>query len=70
MKKMKLFVWAEFYPGWYDGLAFAIAKTEAEARELVAKDHRVGEHCCISDWGPVQVFPLSEARAFSVCGGD
>lgn len=48
MTKLKLYVWAEFEPNYTDGLAFAIAETEDEARSLV-----IGEmaHNLI-DWDP------------------
>lgn len=64
-EKLKLFVFEEFCPDYTDGLAFAIASTEAHARELIEKER--GREVC--DWGKMKVCSLSEPIAFSVAGG-
>lgn len=61
---MRVFVWEEFSPDYYDGLAVAIAETEEQAKELVISSHGSNP----LQWGPVQVFEVS-ALAFSVPGG-
>ena len=60
--KLKLYVWTEFSPDWTDGLAFAIAESEEEARELVIKAYGV-----VYTWGKVAVRPL-EKGAYAVSG--
>ena len=63
--KMKLFVWTGFQPDYSDGLAFAIAETEAQARELVSANEG-GEPY---EWGTLQILPLNTPIAFQVsCG--
>ena len=65
MSELKLYVWTEFSPDFHDGLAFAIAATEEEARKLVTK-----AYCCeVREWGEVAVLPLDQPTAFAVEGG-
>lgn len=63
--RLKLFVWEGFSPDYTDGLAFAIAKDEAEARSLIT------EACgyAPSTWGELSVRPLTRKVAFAVSGG-
>jgi len=63
--KLKLFVWEGFSPDYTDGLAFAIAKDETEARELVIKNRGYDAY----DWGVLKILPLNKPVAFSVSGG-
>jgi hypothetical protein len=63
--KLKLFVWDDFNPDYSSGLAFAIAETEEEAKELVEKERGRSAY----EWGCVKVFPIDEKVAFSVGGG-
>jgi len=63
--KLKLFVWTEFQPDYSGGLAFAIAETEAQAREMIEKDYSWG----VSEWGTLQILPLNTPIAFQVSGG-
>lgn len=62
---LKLFVWAEWAPNYTDGLAFAIAETEEQARKLIYDERGF----CTTEWGPCQVFDLNTPIAFSVYGG-
>lgn len=66
--KLKLFVWKGFSPDWQGGLAFAIARDEAEARGLVEKE--CGGPCASRDWGELTVHPLSRKYAAHVVGGE
>lgn len=63
--KLKLYIWTEFEPDYTDGLAFAIAETEEEARELVRKEE---EGVKVYDWGKLEVKDISKC-ARSVSGG-
>ena len=61
---MKLFVWDEFAPDYSDGLAFAIASDENEARELIIDKKGYDP----DSWGSMQVFELDKPIAFYVSG--
>lgn len=63
--KLKLFVWEGFCPDYTDGLAFAIAKDEADAR---AQIENVNVHK-VYEWGTLTVYPLSKRVAKCVSGG-
>lgn len=67
MSEMKLYVWEGFCPDCTDGLAFAIAKNEFDARKLILKNH--GHK--LSDWGDLTVHKLDGETgiAYEVCGG-
>ena len=65
VRVMRLFVWSEFDPDYHDGLAFAIAETVEQAKELVVEQYGSDP----DDWGSVQEFDCSSAVAFSVVGG-
>ena len=62
---LKLFVWEGFAPDYTDGLAFAIAKDETEARALIVKHRGYSP----GDWGTLTIYPLNRAIAKSVSGG-
>jgi hypothetical protein len=64
MTKLKLFVWTSHMTDWTEGLAFAIAPNEAEARKMIK-----GDGAEPSDWGDLAVYPLTKPIAFAVCGG-
>ena len=64
-KKLKLFVWEGFSPDWTDGLAFAIAHDESEARMLVEGAYGFE----VRIWGKLSVLPMSNPVAFCVSGG-
>ena len=63
---LKLFVWTDFSPDYIGGLAFAIAETESEAKELILKER--GYEVYDWDWGTLEVKPISKC-AYSVPGG-
>lgn len=66
-QKLKLFVWTGFSSDWTEtnGLAFAIAETEEEARNLVIKE----QGGTPDDWGSLEVRPLNKKFATCVSGG-
>jgi len=64
-KKLKLFIWHDFCPDYYGGMAIAIAHDETEAKKLVEKEYG----CAIHDWGSLEVRRLDQRVARSVCGG-
>lgn len=61
---LRLFVWEGFSPDYTDGLAFAIAADETEARRLVIEAY----DCEPYNWGTLKVL-LLEPVAFAVGGG-
>ena len=63
--KLRLFVWTGFSPDYTDGLAFAVAKDETEARKLVEKERGYTVHT----WGDLTIYPLTKRIARSVSGG-
>ena len=66
-KKLKLFVWDTFDPDYTSGLAFAIATTEQEAKNLFVQERGVEP----LEWGgEPEVFSLSRKIARSVSGGN
>lgn len=66
MEQLKLYVWVGFNPGYSDGLAFAMAASETEARELVIDARGYNP----SYWGELEVHELTEKFARAVAGGD
>lgn len=62
---MKLYVWTGFSPDSTDGLAFAVAESEAEARRAVAKALGVEPYF----WGDLTIHPVSETFADAAYGG-
>lgn len=65
MNKLSLYVWKEFAPDYSRGLAFAIAKNEAQARELIIAALGVEPY----EWGPCEVMPIDKPVAAAVYGG-
>jgi hypothetical protein len=65
MDKLKLFIWEEFDPDYYPGLAFAIAQSEDAAKKLIEQEHGFK----ISDWGPVSIHPLNSQIGRARSGG-
>ena len=63
--KLRLYVWTGFSPDYGSGLAFAIAKDETQARELVVKSF--GNK--IYEWGYLRVYPLTRPMGRPVGGG-
>ena len=64
-KKLKLFIWTGFSPDYSDGLAFAIAHDETEAKKLVEAYRGFG----VSEWGTLEVRRLDYRVARCVSGG-
>lgn len=64
-KKLKLYVWTEFSPDYTNGLAFAIAHDEGEARRLIEK--RRGFE--VYTWGNLEVRRIDQCVARCVSGG-
>lgn len=62
---MKLFIWTSFEPDYTNGLAFAIAENETEARKMIEK--RRGYP--VYSWGNLEIKPLNRKIARSVSGG-
>lgn len=63
--ELKLYVWYGFQPGWSGGLAFALARTAAEARVSVQKEY--GDK--VSTWGALRVHRVEAGRAGAMAGG-
>lgn len=63
--ELKLFVFEEFCPDYTNGLAFAIAEDEIEARKMIEGERGFA----VYDWGEVTMHPLTEKIARSVSGG-
>jgi len=64
-KSLKLYIWTGFAPDWSDGLAFAIASSEEEAKELVLKE--IGYEP--NTWGDLEIRRLDWRVAKAVSGG-
>jgi hypothetical protein len=59
-RKLKLYIWMSF--DWLDeGLAFAIAETEEEAKELILKE-RKGH--IVTRWGTLEVAQISKCARY------
>ena len=61
----KLYVWTNFSRDWTGGLAVAVARSEKEARELVAEDYS----CEPSSWGVLKVYPTNRKFGVALGGG-
>ena len=66
-KELKLFVWVEFCPDYYNGLAFAIAEDEQEAKELILKKYNI-KWLSSKDFGPLKIHELDSKTSYSVRG--
>lgn len=64
----RVYIWREFAPAYRSGLAFAIARTEHEARGLVID--LLGYEPM--EWGPVEIVEMCNScgTAGAVFGGD
>lgn len=63
---MKIFIWAEFCPDHDDGLAFAIAENEEQAKDLVIREF--GREPKSWEWGFLEVHEIKPI-AKAVKGG-
>lgn len=61
----KLYIWTGFLSNWTGGLAFAVASSEADAREMIKKEYGLK----IDNWGTLEVRGMSKC-ARCVAGGD
>lgn len=74
VKGLKLFVWPEFQPDYSKGLAFAIAESEEEAKNLIYEqtdiEYEEGSEFYpeYPIWGVMEVHPI-EKIAFGIPGG-
>jgi hypothetical protein len=64
--EIKLFVWTQFEPDFNSGLAFAIAKTEEEAKNIIIKNR---SDFLIQEFGDVKILEIKSGIGFSVTGG-
>ncbi len=62
--KLRLYVWTGFSPDYTNGLAFAIAKDETQARALVTRAYGGAPY----DWGTLRILSLKPV-AYAVAGG-
>jgi len=65
MRNAKLFIWTGYNPDYYSGLAFAIAKNEAQARKLIIKENGREPY----EWGKLEIRDVNKAVARCVSGG-
>jgi len=63
--KLRIFIWSGFCPDYANGLAFAIAKDETEARKLIEKEKGYE----VDEWGSLEIRPVSYRVARCVSGG-
>ena len=61
---MKLFIWKDFCPDYKGGLAFAIAKDEADAKKQIEWERGLA----VYDWGMLEIKPLTRRIARCVSG--
>jgi hypothetical protein len=60
-----LFIWTRFCPDYTNGLAFAIATDETEARKLITKRYGIEPY----QWGDLEIRTLNKRVARCVSGG-
>ena len=78
--ELLLYVWEQFSPDYKDGLAFAVAETEEQAKEMIrvnlfGQEYVDKDPFCLKqaerlEWGPMQVFRIDQSVAFAVIGGE
>lgn len=68
--ELKLYVWDDFAPGYYDGLAFAIATSEEEAKDIIISN--MGGYIPLkwSRWNICKIYPLTQKIGFGITGGE
>jgi len=65
MEHATLFIWTEFCPDYFGGLAFAVAENENQARELIIKEYGYSP----SNWGKLEKWTLGYPVAKAIGGG-
>jgi hypothetical protein len=77
LKLLKLFVWDNFCPDYSPGVAFAIAESEQQAKEMIVKHFQSapknkGWDAQITiesiPWGEVKTYKLTDKVAFAMEG--
>lgn len=68
MVNLKLYIWTEFCPDYTDGLAFAIAENELEARQFIIKSCE-SEGFNVWNWGKLEVKEISKCSRWILGGG-
>ena len=64
--KLKLFVWTDFMSDYTEGLAFAIAENENQAKLMIIEKTKYNFDF---NWGNLEVLSLDEPVAYGVAGG-
>lgn len=64
-RRLKLFVFEGFSPDYTDGLAFALARNEEHAKELIEKAYG----CRVGTWGTLVTFSAKKPVARAILGG-
>ena len=69
--KLKLYVWDNFCPDCWGGLAFAIAESEDDAKVLISKKYGYIDGECVDTvgWGTMSVHELNKKVTYSITGG-
>lgn len=62
--ELKLYIWTGFCPDYTDGMAFAVAETEEEARLLVTRWFDSTPY----EWGELETTPICKC-GYGVYGG-
>lgn len=63
-KQLTLYVWPRFAPDYKDGIAFALAETLDEAKQMVKS-----ENDWSTDWGEVSEYSVHQKIVFTRTGG-
>ena len=64
LKLLKLFVWDDWCPDYSSGVAFAIAESEQQAREMVMEKHGIDPKAELR-WGEVKTYKLTDKVVFA-----
>jgi hypothetical protein len=67
--KWQVFLFEDFCSDFYDGMAFAIARDENEAKELIIEQFSKHHSKEPYEWGKMSVWPVDTKMAAFVCGG-
>ena len=61
---MKLYLWPNFNPDYFDGTAFAIAHDLPEAMKMIQEQYSY----VLTQWGDVETHTLDEPFCYAVSG--